>query len=53
VVLRSNAFATTAVPELNKVHFHRCGPNAAAVAAALVDTCPRLSEGGVTLIPRA
>jgi hypothetical protein len=48
-----DAFSTASLPELSKLELHKCGPDAAAVAAALVDACPRLSEGGVTLTPLA
>jgi hypothetical protein len=53
LLLDADAFSTAALPELSKLELHQCGPNAAALAAALVDVCPRLSQGGVTLYPRA
>jgi hypothetical protein len=49
VDIDADAFSTVALPELQKLELRLCGPSAAAVAAGLVGTCPRLSEGGVTI----
>jgi hypothetical protein len=47
MILTSDAFSTAALPELKELKLVRCGPDAAAAASLLVDSCPRLSKNGV------